>query len=294
MKTAVLFFGEIRGFSELWKRVYEQIVLPNNADVFMHNYYYDKDFIEQYEDPEIRDELKEYYQNKGLNLYPNQELYDIFDTKARSLEKRKDFIKENQQTIDKYVNISAGNQDTRKGKKHVELMFNAIMSQHYSRKKVIELKRDYEYKNGFVYDNVIMTRLDINILGPIRFSSKLTCINAKILTPGFSIFEQIISGPSQQMDKIATMFDNACNYYETYCDSRLNFLTNEFFMYLHLSKSGLQITNYEYPLDYTNSRNGISRFNKPFIVEDDACFSHQIIVNEDESKPRNVRRWKLF
>jgi hypothetical protein len=168
------------------------------------------------------------------------------------------------------------------------------MAQHYSRKKVIELKRDYEKQNGFVYDNVIMTRLDINILGPIRFLSKLTCINAKILTPGFSIFEQVISGPSKQMDNIATIFSNACDYYETYCSPRLNFLCNEFFMYLHLSKEGLQIKNYEYPLDYTNSRNGLSRFNKTFIFEHDTTSSQQIIVNIEEPKIRKPGRWKLF
>jgi len=294
MRTAVLFFGEIRGFPDLWKRVYEQIVLPNNADVFMHNYYYEPDFIEQHEDPEIRNTLIEYYNNKGLNLYPNQELYDIFTPKTRSLEKRKDFIKENQQTINNYMTITANNYDTRKGKKYVELMFNAIISQHYSRKKVIELKRDYENQNGFVYDNVIMTRLDINILGSIRFSSKLTCINAKILTPGFSIFEQIISGPSEQMDSIMTMFDCACNYYETYCGPTLNFLTNEFFMHLHLSKCSLQIKNYDYPLDYTNSRNGLSRFNKTFIVEGNTLTTQQIIVNEEEPRIRKFRSWKLF
>jgi len=294
MRTAVLFFGEIRGFSELWKRVYEQIVLPNNADVFMHNYYYDPDFIEQYEDLEIRDALKEYYNNKGLNLYPNQELYDIFAPKARSLEKRKEYAKDNKTTIDKCINSNSYPHDIRKGKIFIEMFFNTIMAQHYSRKKVIELKRDYENQNGFVYDNVIMTRLDINILGPIRFLSKLTCINAKILTPGFSIFEQVISGPSKQMDNIATIFSNACDYYETYCSPRLNFLCNEFFMYLHLSKEGLQIKNYEYPLDYTNSRNGLSRFNKTFIFEHDTTSSQQIIVNIEEPKIRKPGRWKLF
>lgn len=250
MRTAVLFFGEIRGFSELWKRVYEQIVLPNNADVFMHNYYYDSDFIEQYEDPEIRDALKEYYQNKGLNLYPNQELYNIFAPKANLLEKRNDHAKDNQKPVDKCINNNSYPSHIRKEKKYIDMYFNTIMGQHYSRKKVIELKRDYENQNGFVYDNVIMTRLDINMLGPISFSSKLTCINAKILAPEFSIFEQVISGPSKQMDTIMTMFDYACDYYERYCDPRLNFLTNEFFMYLHLFKSGLQIINYDYPLDY--------------------------------------------
>jgi len=173
-------------------------------------------------------------------------------------------------------------------------MFNTIISQHYSRKKVIELKRDFENQNGFIYDNVIMTRLDINISDIIHFSSKLTCINAKILTPEFSIFEQVISGPSEQMDSIITMFDSACKYYETYCGKRLNFSTNEFFMYLHLSKCGLQIINYDYPLDYTNSRNGLSRFNKSFILENDLSIKQQIVFKEEQIKLQNTKRWKMF
>jgi hypothetical protein len=293
MKTAVLFFGEIRGFADLWRRVYERIVLPNNADVFMHNYYYDADFIERYEDPDIRDALKEYYQNKGLNLYPNQELYDIFSPKAHSLEKRQDFTSANMQTIDKYINKRGDTHANFKGKKYIEMLFNTIMSQHYSRKKVIELKRDFETENGFIYDNVIMTRLDINILGDIKFSSKLACINAKILTPKFSIFEQIISGPSEQMDSIMTMFDNACKYYETYCHDRLDFLTNEFFMHRHLSNCGLLIINYNYPLDYTNSRNGLSRFNKSFITKDDSKDNQQFLHNQP-TVTQKIGRWKMF
>jgi hypothetical protein len=45
MRTAVLFFGEVRGCEENWKRLSELLVFPNNADVFIHGYKYTDEII---------------------------------------------------------------------------------------------------------------------------------------------------------------------------------------------------------------------------------------------------------
>jgi len=296
MRTAVLLFGEIRGFPELWRRIYEQVVVPNEADVFMHNYYYDPDFLDAYNDPEIKEALTYYYENKGLNLYPNEELYKIFVPVARIVEKRKDFVTDYQSTINELINKCGDKYHHWRGKKFVELDFNAIMSQHYSRKRVIDLKRIYEAENGFIYDNVIMTRLDVNLLGKVQFLNPLSELQAKILGQGVSIFEQIVAGPSSSIDKLTTYIDKAPEYYSKSCNTNIHFMQNERFVYMHLANSGVAIKNYNYPLDYSHSRNGLSRFNKSFVSKTDDSKSSQIVFNESCAYGPNQKskRWTMF
>jgi hypothetical protein len=163
MKTAVLFYGEVRGFPALWKRIHDCIVLPNNADVFMHNFYCKENFLEEYNnDPEMKQYITTYYKNKGLNLFPNPELATIFEPKGQILETRKNFIEGQESNIQKIITSLGNNKYLNRGKNYVINDFNAIMSQHYSRKSVIQLKCEYEKQNDFTYDAVIMTRIDLH------------------------------------------------------------------------------------------------------------------------------------
>jgi len=76
--------------------------------------------------------------------------------------------------------------------------------------------RIYEIENNFVYDNVILTRLDINLLGPIRIPTKLPCVYAKILSRT-AIFEQVIAGPSSDIDILSSFFEATPELYINYC-----------------------------------------------------------------------------
>jgi hypothetical protein len=205
-------------------------------------------------------------------------------------------VVDHQKTIDELILKCGDKYHHWRGKKFVELDFNAIMSQHYSRKRVIDLKRLHEAENGFIYDNVIMTRLDVNLLGQVQFLNPLSELRAKILGQGVSIFEQIVAGPSSSIDKLMTYIDNAPEYYSKYCNTNIHFMQNERFIYTHLENNGVAIKNFDYPLDYSHSRNGLSRFNKSFVHETDESKSSQIVFNESCSYGPNKKskRWSLF
>ena len=277
MRTAVLFFGEIRGYPDLWKHIYKYIVEPNNADVFMHHFCDEANFLDSFQDAEIKKIVTNYYLNKGLNLFANPQLADIFSPKTLNFEKRRDFVAGKSEKLDKLFKLLNKNFD----RKFLEHDYNAIMNQQYSRKRVIDLKLDYENENNFVYDNVIITRLDINIHKPLIFEKRLDAILAKNLCRDFSVFDQIISGPSPLINNIGTFFYTATDLYLRHCNSNTHFYANERFVYLHLKNMGIQTQNFDYPLDYTHSRNGICRFNKAFILPNDETPTFQIFNNVD-------------
>ena len=295
MRTALLIFGEVRGFPDLWRHIYEKIVAPNCADVFMHNYYCDENFLDAH-DSEMKNTIVNYYKNKGLNLFPNPELAKIFNPKAQILETRRNFAKDQEETLDKIIVRLDNNKYLKNGRKFIENDYSAIMGQHYSRASVIKLKCAHEAENDFTYDAVIMTRLDLNILDFFKVHSPPSSCLAKILFPNVSIFEQIIMGRSSDINVLGSMFDEAPLLYIKYCDRNRYFMSNEAFIYVHLRNSNIKVENYEYPLDYSDGRNGLIRFNKSFIVESDKTQTSEIVFNENEIDVRISRkkRWGLF
>jgi hypothetical protein len=275
MRTAVLIFGEIRGGIENWKKIKELLLIPNNADVFMHSYYYNSNFLEEYE-IDVQDAIKEYYFNKGLNYSPSLELLELFQPKTYLLEKQIDHVDSRFEKIIENVDeeFFAGPNPKWIGSKFVKIGYNAIMSQHNSRKKVIELKCNYENKNNFKYDNVIQTRLDLNILQEVKFSEPLTAIMA------IGVHEQMLSGPSEMMNILASLYENAPELYLKYCRKiDHHFMQNEYFLFLHLKLNGIPIMNYNYPFDYSHSRNGLLRFDKTFV--ENLSTTKQIVFNKN-------------
>ena len=268
MKIAILFFGEVRGNPDIWKNIYDKLVKPNDADVFMHHVYYGNQFIESI--PESQKQiLKEYYQEdkKGVYLYPPKELFEIFHPKKVLIETRPDYSKEDvSEMMEKYKHRTID---------EVKFLYHMIRSQAESRKKVNRLKSQYEQENWFEYDAVILTRLDISILEPIKILEKPSTIRARILgmvedqdVPNSvaQVYEQVIFGPSKQMDLVALFYDYAPRLYKEF-NPYLEFMRNEFFISQHIVRCGLTIEHYPIPLAYRSNENpnGLKRSVQAFI-----------------------------
>jgi hypothetical protein len=61
-KIAACFFGQLRGDEETFNSIYKNIIVPNEADVYIHtwNYYDDKDYIFKNEEIDYTIDLKSY------------------------------------------------------------------------------------------------------------------------------------------------------------------------------------------------------------------------------------------
>ena len=262
MKTAVLFFGEIRGCPENWKRLYNLLVFENNADVFIHGFKYTNDIINK--KISENENYKIFIKNKGIHKEPPPELFEIFNPKKTLIEYP--IVYGKNEINDKIIKIA--NENTNDHWADIT-GYNAIKNQLYSRKKVIELKIKYENENNFNYDNVILTRLDYNILNVIKFKESINNIKVKIWG-GIYIAEQIMSGKNNDINILKNMYDDSDNLYLKHCHTN-HFLQNEYYSGLYLSMHNISMENYEYPSDYSNSKNGLLRFDKDFVEIGDSC-----------------------
>lgn len=253
MRVAVCFFGEMRGTPEIWNNIYKNIVLPYNADVFMHHVYYDNSMPStlygQHED------FNWYYEKKGINLKPPTELFEIFKPKKVLLEARP--------TYD--INIFNKIKETTKEPTTTPLQYHAIRNQAESRKKTIQLKIDYEKEHHFKYDVVINTRLDLRIFGPLQLHMSRH-VKTQYCGGIYKIFEQLIYGPSDVMDSMCDFYENVIDLYMKLCGPETYMMMNEVFMAHFFIHKGIHVENVWLPLDYSPHMNGLQRSDKSFFV----------------------------
>lgn len=275
MKVAVLFFGEIRGTPEAWKDIYEKIVAPNHADVFMHHVYYHHD-VYQHLSPEGKKVFDFYYLqgNKGVHYSPPKELLEIFRPKKILLDARPNYSSPELPDIMKKLKRDSADVDNT-SYEQVKVLYHTIRNQSDSRKKVVELKNQYETDNHLQYDAIIMTRLDVALLEPVCIHVPLEHLYAKVYfyannCPSYcvpQIREQILVGNGKSMNVIAAFHDAAPNLYLELCNHDSHFRQNEHFMAQHIHRCGIEVIDFQFPINYfaKESINGIKRFETHFI-----------------------------
>lgn len=268
MRTAVLFFGEVRGDPDHWRDIYEKLVEPNNADVFMHHIYYETGFLKKYSF-EQQEALRLYYQNKGLHLTAPQDLYDIFKPKSIMLEQKDmdhslevfDEIKDRLDPI--FYPINTGNYSY----DNCKLSFLSQISQQQTRAKVTELKLAYEKLHGFQYDNVIMTRLDVWLASPIKITAPLKNVFARFWAEDFML-EQIIIGSSELMNCFKDIYPEMLDLYREKCCKKYHYYRNEYFTLAFLHKKGIIPVHYETPIGTLHDQGGLYKsYTNPAILE---------------------------
>jgi len=258
--TAVCFFGEIRGTPDHWKKVYDAIVAPNHADVFMSHTIYDKDFLSSYT-PDQQALYTNYYKGKGVHYYPPRELLELFKPKGFHCSCRHEYPLNHYDLFVDKVNpinsLTVGNDSY----DCTKLAYYAIMNQHDTRASVIALKQAHEQKTK-PYDTVILTRLDINPIDTLVLH-KPSRISAQG-QPNY-INEQILYGPSSDMNVFTKLLDQMPDIYANHCSMEHHFMQNEHHMYKFLEKNGIPLDYVTMPLSYhAYIPNGLMRFTFSF------------------------------
>lgn len=258
MRVAVCVFGEIRGDAAAWRRLHANLVAPNEeADVFIHNVYYEPDFIERLPDatPVEKAFLHEYYDKKGVHCGPPPELLSILRPVRYLLERRPSY------PLDRYEGSIAPKFSKitwQPGSGNNRLEYHAIMSQAESRDRVLSLRREHERMTGVAYDVVILTRLDVNIVRPLQISNHPRALMARAQGPE-RIYEQLVFGPPAHVDVIGDFFAAAPNLYAELCDDAHPLMMNEYFLPVFLRRRGVPIEHADVPLDFAAQSNGLYR-----------------------------------
>ena len=154
MKVALCLSGQPRKALDTYPYIYNNIILPNNADVFIHmNYDKDSCYIEKT------------HMDSGTCNYEkdiDKKLVELYKPKGVLIESPRNFQKPNlnvsEKRIENVMKMNAHKNLSREdAKKHV---IKQLISMFYSIYKSNELKEIYATENGIVYDYVIRIRFD--------------------------------------------------------------------------------------------------------------------------------------
>jgi len=237
-RTAVLFFGQIRANETHWKHVYETIVKPNDADVFIYSTYY-KGFDTLALDFEEAYRAKVVTQN--CQPKPTDALFDIFSPKLATFN-----------CLTKYdiSMVSKKYSDYPEFEKKHLPSYNGRRNHTNSVSKVVGLKQEYERENGFIYDHVILTRLDVYLESPLLVSNlpKHDCILGQMFSPLY-ILDMLIVGPSKHIDIFSNLHNDIITYFDKYIhnEPEYNMDTMERYYALHMRKYNVPYDHYNIP-----------------------------------------------
>lgn len=154
MKVAVCLSGQPRKSLDTYSNIYNYIIKPNNADVFIHmNYDNENTYIE-----------KSHMDNGVCHIESNldKKLIELYKPKKHLVELPRDFKKPNIQIPEKRIeNIQTMNSHKKWSSTTAKTHFiKQMTSMYYSIYKSNELKELYANETGIVYDYVIRLRFD--------------------------------------------------------------------------------------------------------------------------------------
>lgn len=170
MKVAVLITGQPIAGIKNSSHVLNNIIAPNNADVFMHMWY-DKD----YPIGEKSDKSRECNFEEDID----KKLLDIYKPKAYCIEKQRfsqfenydgTYYKLPEKYLNNYCDMPGNKELTRKEIENRIIKYTHL-SQFYSVFKCNMLKEEYSIENNVLYDCVIKIRYDT------KLGFKLDCSN---------------------------------------------------------------------------------------------------------------------
>jgi hypothetical protein len=161
MKIALCISGQPRKAFDTYPYIYENIIKPNNADVFIHMHY-DNDNL--YCEKSHLDNGNCYFEKDT-----DKKIIELYKPINFLIEKPRNFQQPNinvsEKRISNFIKMNSHkNFDAEECKKH---MIKQLSSMYYSIYKCNELKEIYANENGFVYDYVIRLRFDFLPLEPI-------------------------------------------------------------------------------------------------------------------------------
>jgi len=164
-KVAICISGQPRRALETYPYIYNNIIKPNNADVFIHMHYDEQNLY-----------MEKSHADKGNCLLEpgiDKKIIEVYQPKKYLIESPRNFKKPNIKIPEKRLHGSKimNQHKNFNNEEHVNYMVKQLTSMYYSIYKSNELKEIYANVNGFVYDYVIRIRFDLLPKEPIICSS---------------------------------------------------------------------------------------------------------------------------
>ena len=140
MKAAVCLSGQLRNFKGCYQSLYDNIIQPTKADLFVHAWHFSPKETDSFY-LNIGDDITKRFTENGTE----EEFLSLYKPKKYKFEEQIEFDKNNL-------------------RKHI------TKSRFYGNKIALNLKSSYELENNFKYDWVMISRFDLMWFSKIIFS----------------------------------------------------------------------------------------------------------------------------
>jgi hypothetical protein len=244
---AVCFFGQFRGDSETFNSIFENIVKPNNADVYIHTWsYHDKSYVFENPNVDYTSDDQIYVRRQIFTNETFNEFREIFKPKRIFIDEQ--IIFDNTQ----YVSINPQNlnndwpkSESTKCTAHGARLYQGMKSMALSKKRSFGLLED---KNK--YDFIILVRNDIFFKFPKCFTELETNNNEIFL---YNINDQYVSdlvfaGTPDVIEKLVSFYEVSDDFYINK-NQGWTCEFNERHMKNYIKELGLSIKHYDF-IDY--------------------------------------------
>jgi hypothetical protein len=203
MKTAVCISGQPRFFDVGYHFINQNIIKPNDCDVFLHAWYDKSKNNKEYSCASWNEGMSDCSHNDTdkflLEMY--QPKLHLFEPEHESFPTPRDIEEyKTKNTTDSTANI-------------IFSMFNSIC-------KSIQLKEQYEKENDFTYDCVVRLRYDCAVIDPMNLEDiskhndfKNSIYYCDVIRNPNVMCDYFNFGNSENMNKYAEIFDNLDSYW---------------------------------------------------------------------------------
>jgi len=240
MRVAVLLSGQMRTFDQVVENLYNNLIKPYNADIFIstwakrgHSYNHGT-----LPDPEVKE--------RATDVITQDMLVRTYKTNLIATEIEN--VETYEQTMpDAYKDIYI-NGFTWAGLK----LTGTCVLQFYKMQRVNQLKLDYEKANNFKYDLVIRCRPDNIMFAPLspRYLDNLRTniygINCQGTFYPNRIYDIFFYSSSENMDYMATIYNNICALEKNGFENGLDHRDPCRLLYIHARLHNLNVVDMDY------------------------------------------------
>ena len=248
-KRAIIFNGQLRTSKKLIENISSNL-LDENVDVFCHFWDYNKDINEnKVLDSITRENAKKYDETykelvKGYNGVMAGIYYKL-DKNLLSFFIEK--IKPKKYLIEEQIYFYNDNNDEEddNGLESNDLIYFRRKSSLYSIIQCLNMVKEYEVKNNFTYENIFITRPNVNFIKPMQSKLNNTNIDVFNIYANFSerwmLDYNLLSKTDTFLKFFLYMFDNM----NIISNSRYNNKIPEKFFYLSCKDLNIKMINFK-------------------------------------------------
>lgn len=244
MKTALCFYGQPRDAQIKSHQIIENVVKPNNCDIFFHSWYDSNDLSLHKMTPG--------HENRQLATGINSHLVDVYKPKLHQIEPQKKFYHKNFSATEENIEACWPWSRGYNQKEFIENKTKAIHSMWYSIMTVMRLKEEYSHDNNFTYDCVILSRFDVCPDRKVDVSQYdlRNIITRNYDYPRGEVSDWFLVSCNSNMNILGSIFYYIDRHYQTIKDSQEKVWTNEAFIREHIKIFNIKNTKGDFDVTF--------------------------------------------